>query len=148
MHTRSGLVIAFAAAAIGASACNREKPATPVAETQTATPVQTGNQPMNVTGCLRAGEAANTFVLTTGGTDVATYILIPREGANLRDHVGHQVEVSGVLTAQQQTGSRATTPAPGGATGTTGTPEVSTRTTLNLREIEVNTVKPTGGECR
>ena len=50
--------------------CSREKTA-PVAETQTQTPVRTDNQPVTVSGCLRAGEAAETFVLTSsapGGT--------------------------------------------------------------------------------
>lgn len=150
MHTRSMLAFALtaAAAAAGSTACRQNDPKPPVAETQTATPVQTGNQPMTVAGCLRAGEAADTFVLTTGGTDVATYALVPRENANLRDHVGHQVELSGVLVAQQQVGSRATAPAAGDPTGTSGTPQVSTRTTLNVREIEVNSVRRAGGECR
>jgi len=40
---------------------------------------------MTVTGCLRAGEAADTFVLTTSGTDVATYSLVSRGGVTLAD---------------------------------------------------------------
>lgn len=155
MHRRQPLALAAAIAAalvIPATGCNRGENATPVTDTQTATPVRTANQPMTVTGCLRAGEAADTFVLTTGGTDVATYNLVGREGVNLADHVGHQVEVNGILTAQQETASRAETPAENArkeqATGTSGTPTVATRTNVDIRRLEVNTVRPTGGDCR
>lgn len=146
-HT-SALAVA-AALAIAASGCGRADDTTPVSETQTQSPARVTNQPMAVTGCLKAGEAANTFVLTTGGTDVATYNLVAREGVNLADHVGHQVEVNGVLTAQQETASRAQAPAgTGSATGTTGTPTVATRTEVDIRQFEVNTIRPTGQDCR
>jgi hypothetical protein len=103
---------------------------------------------MTVTGCLRAGEAAETFVLTTSGTDVATYNLVGVEGVNLHDHTGKQVEVNGVLVAQQQTASRAAAPADDKATGTAGTPSVETRTTVDIRQIEVNSIRRTGGDCK
>ena len=140
---------AMAALAIPSYGCNRGESTTPAAETQTQSPTRATNQPMTVTGCLRAGEAADTFVLTTSGTDVATYSLVSRGGVTLADHVGHQVEVNGVLVSQQQTASRAETPAAGDtATGTTGTPTVATRTNVDIRQLEVNTVRPTGQDCR
>lgn len=56
---------------------------------------------------------------------------------------------NGILTAQQQTASRAQTPAAGeGATGTSGTPSVATRTTVDIRQLEVNALHPTGGDCK
>lgn len=151
MHTRQTLAAAAMAAlvVIPSFGCARDEPAPPAAQIQTESPTRVTNQPMTVTGCLRAGEAANTFVLTTGGTDVATYNLAAREGVNLADHVGRQVEVDGVLVAQQETATRAEGPARGEtATGTAGTPTVSTRSELDLRRLEVNGVRPTGQECR
>ncbi len=153
MNTRQRFALAAAVAAalvIPCAGCNRGENTAPVAETQTQSPTRAANQPMTVTGCLRAGEAADTFVLTTSGTDVATYNLVSREGVNLADHVGHQVEVNGILVAQQQTTSRSDARADTDrATGTAGgTPSVATRTTVDIRQFEVNTVRPTGQDCR
>jgi hypothetical protein len=145
----------FTAAALGALVmspsygCSREEPVPPAAETQTESPTRVTNQPMTVTGCLRAGEAADTFVLTSGGTDVATYNLVGREGTNLADHVGRQVEVNGTMVAQQETTTRARGAAGREApTGTAGAPSVSTRAEVDIRQLEVNSVRPTGGDCR
>ena len=66
---------------------------------------------------------------------------------NLRDHIGRQVEVSGILNAQQRIATRSTTdPAPT-ATGTAGTPEVSTTTQLDIKRLDVQRVRPVGDEC-
>ncbi len=152
MNTRRPITLAVAVAAalvIPSYGCNRGESKAPVTETQTQSPERVANQPMTVIGCLRAGEAADTFVLTTSGTDVATYNLIGRDGTNLADHVGNQVEVNGILTAQQQTASRSETPAEGEkAKGTTGTPTVATRTNVDIRQLEVNSIHRTGQECR
>jgi hypothetical protein len=137
-----------AALVVPSVGCNRGEKTAPVSETQTQSPARAANQPTTVTGCLRAGEAADTFVLTTAGTDVATYNLLGREGVNLADHVGHQVEVNGILTAQQQMTSRAQAPADDRATGTSGTPTVATRTNVDIRQLEVNTVRATGQDCK
>jgi hypothetical protein len=71
------------------------------------------------------------------------------DGVNLRDHVGRQIEVQGILNAQQQVASRSTTdPAPN-ATGTScSTPSVSTTTNLKIRRFDVQQVKSVGKECR
>ena len=66
LHTRQGLTALFIAAA-AAGACSREEPAAPVAQAQTQS-VQKPNVPTLVTGCLRAGEATDTFVLTSSQT--------------------------------------------------------------------------------
>jgi hypothetical protein len=140
--------ILIAAAAV--SGCKREQPA-PAAETQTATPVQSANAPMTVTGCLRAGDASDTFVLTaaraTTGEQTATYQLFTDKGVTLADHVGQQVAVTGVLRAQQEVQSRSTTEPAGKPTGTGGTPSVSTTTELEIKQLDVRQVQPAGGKC-
>ena len=66
-----------------AGACNRGEQ-TPGAETQTATPLQKTNAPVTVSGCLRAGDASDTFVLTAARTatseQTATYQLYEYRG--------------------------------------------------------------------
>ena len=141
---------------IAAGACNRGPETTttkPEVQTQTA---QTANMPMTVSGCLKAGEAADTYVLTTarteGSTDAATYQLVGSQTANLREQIGRRVEVSGTLQAQQQiaaTGTAQTKPDKSAerATGTIGTPTVQTRTEIDIKRLSVSSVKPTGEKC-
>jgi hypothetical protein len=137
----------------GATACRRsDRKTVPAAQVQTQSPAQAINQPMTVTGCLRAGEGSDTFVLTTSqrkdGASAATYVLVANEGVNLRDNVGHRVEVNGVLSAQQET-STVTSPAPpqNKPTGTGGTPAIQTQTELDMRRFEVRSVSPLGDRC-
>jgi hypothetical protein len=68
---------------------------------------------------------------------------------NLRDHIGQQVEVSGVVRSEQEMASASPSrpAANDAATGTSGTPTVQTRTQLQVRQLEVNSVKPAGGKC-
>ena len=131
-------------------ACNRGD-RTPPAETQTATPMQSTNTPVTVTGCLRAGDASDTFVLTAARTDTseqtATYQLHEYEGVKLAEHVGQQVQVSGVLRAQQEVSTRSTTQPAGKPTGTSGTPVVSTSTELDIKQLNVTQVRPVGERC-
>lgn len=149
-NTRGRWFCSLAIALAAAGACNRSGQAPP-SETQTATPVQTANMPTTITGCLRAGDASNTFVLTAAraetGQPTATYQLHPVEGVMLAEHVGKQVEVSGVLRAQQEVSSRSTTEPANKATGTTGTPTVSTATELDIKQLTVEKVRSVEGEC-
>jgi hypothetical protein len=139
------------AAAVASPACNRSGKKTTAVEMQAQTPVQQPNQPVTVTGCVKAGEAANTFVLTaarTAGSDqTATYQLRGPQANQLKDQVGHRVEVNGVLTMQQQTESLSTTETDKKAKGTTGTPTVSTQTDVDLRQLDVHSVKPLNDRC-
>jgi hypothetical protein len=132
------------------SACNRTEQ-TPGAETQTATPMQKTNAPVTVTGCLRAGDASDTFVLTAARTPVseqtATYQLHEYEGVKLAEHVGRQVEVSGTLRAQQEVSTQSPTEPAGKPTGTAGTPTVSTSTELDIKQLNVTQVRDVGGHC-
>jgi uncharacterized protein (DUF2141 family) len=106
---------------------------------------------MTLTGCLRSGEASDTYVLTTAQTqdsaETATYHLTAVEGVNLRDHIGQQVEVSGVVRSEQEMASSAPSRETDRATGTAGTPTVQTRTNLQVRQLAVSSVKPAGGKC-
>jgi hypothetical protein len=133
--------------ALGASACARDDKAVPVAESQSQTPVQATNQPVTVTGCLRAGDAEGVFVLTAGGAEGATYHLTGMKDLNLVDHIGRQVEVSGTVRAQQQTTSRAVATPESKATGTMGTPRIETTTELDVKHLDVAAVRPLGERC-
>lgn len=151
MHTRKGIaaLLMASAALVG---CGREEPEVPPAHTtsQTSDPLYT---PTFVTGCLRAGEAANTFVLTTSDAvddrPPATYQLVGGADINLAEHVGSRVEVRGVVRQQTQVATR-TLPQPDDQqpAGTAGTPQVDTRTNLTIRQLDVTELKAVGGECR
>jgi hypothetical protein len=136
---------------LASAGCRGESKTTPAAEATVQTPVTPQNQPMTVTGCLRAGEAADTFVLTTAQTrdsaETATYQLTGAQGVNLRDHVGRQVEVSGVVRSEQEIASASPTTEADRAKGTSGTPTVQTRTNVQIRRLDVSSLKPAGGQC-
>jgi len=105
---------------------------------------------LTVAGCLRAGLAEDTFVVTTA-TDPdsgkpATYQLIGH-AVPLRDYVGQQVNVSGTLRAEEQVATKGTTAVDTPATGTAGTPVVRTNTELDVKELSVNSIAPTGQSC-
>ena len=53
-----------------------------------------GKDGLKVTGCLRTGTEANTFMLTNVGGG-GSYELIAASGVNLAPHVGHKIEVTG-----------------------------------------------------
>jgi hypothetical protein len=106
---------------------------------------------MTVKGCLRAGDASDTFVLTAAktatGDQTATYQLQAMQGVSLAEHVGRQVEVSGVMVAQQEIASRSTTQPANKAAGTSGTPTVSTSTELDIKKLNVQEVRRIEGSC-
>jgi hypothetical protein len=148
MSNGRSIGILFAAAVTAASVgCSREQPAQ-VAESQTQSPVIATNAPATLNGCLRAGEAADTFVLTTSGLQAATYHLVPDEGIDLREHVGREIQVDGVIRTQQQTTATASSPADPNAVGTAGQPAVATRTELDVNRFEVSSVKSVGQGCK
>lgn len=144
--------------ALVAGACNRGQettPATPEVQTQTAQPAT--NMPVTVEGCVKAGDAADTYVLTAaraeGSTDTATYQLVGQQTDQLRDHIGRRVEVSGTVEAQQEIAASQTAKAEPGegnrdrATGTTGTPTVQTKTEIEIKRLSVSAVKPLQDKC-
>ena len=145
-------VAALACAVVTGSACNQQKNATPTAQIQSNSPAQVANSPESVTGCLRAGDAPDTFVLTTSqladGRQPATYQLSGSAGVNLTEHIGERVSVQGVVRAQQES-TTATSGAPANARpqGTAGSPTVSTRTTIDLKRMDVTSISRAEGKC-
>lgn len=149
---RSCVAAAVVAAAAVTGGCNRaEEPETvSTGQSQSAQPA---NQPLTAVGCLKAGEADGTFVLTaartTGSDQTATYQLVGPAGVNLQDHIGQRVEVSGTIQAQQEVASR-TTAVPAEEdrpSGTSGTPTVVTKTEIDIKRVSVAAVKPLGETC-
>jgi hypothetical protein len=149
LRTRSLAVTAVASAALVA-ACASE-PEVPPAESQSAV-TRDVETPTTVTGCLKAGEAANTYVLTTSqtvdGTPPATYHLTGADNVNLQEHVGNRIEASGVVEAQSDIATRGAAQPPDNTQATSGTtPSVQTSTELSIRRMDVSSVRAVGGEC-
>ena len=149
-HTRQAIATLFIIFT-GTAACSREAEVPP-AQVQSQS-VRQADTPTVVTGCLKAGDAANTFVLTTAqtvdGTPAATYQLHGSGGVNLVDHVGKRIEVNGVVREQAQIATREPAQVAGEkATGTAGTPTVQTNTQLSIRQLDVSGVKAAGGDCQ
>lgn len=158
---RTAVVSAVLTVTLSTAACGSAEDTTaPVAETQSESPVVQVNQPVTVSGCVRAGESSNTFVLTVdeeaqpgpGGT--TTYLLgTTAEGPklDLQQHIGQRVEVNGVLRSQQEVAiaTPETPPANTGneATGTAGRPTVQTRTEVEVRRLDLTSVRPLGASC-
>jgi hypothetical protein len=130
---------------VAVSACNRDE-AGPEVQTTTTVPRA---ESISVRGCLKAGLAENTFVLTTSETgpqgDTATYQL-NGPGISFADHVGQQVEVSGTLRAEQQAASTGVDVVDE-PKGTSGTPTVETKTELTVRQMTVESITPSGQRC-
>lgn len=153
LHTRQGIAALFIAAA-ATGACGREEPEAPVAQVQSQS-VQQANMPTLVTGCLKAGEASDTFVLTTAqsvdGTPAATYQLHGNAGVNLVDHIGKRIEITGTVREHAQIATREPARPAGDkddkAAGTAGTPTVQTNTQLSIKQLDVTSVKRAGGDC-
>jgi hypothetical protein len=141
--------VLVAAALVGCSRSDQKN--VPTAEVQTQQPAQAVNKPITLTGCIRAGESSDLFVLTTSATAdgeaPATYQLAGAGGVNLQEQIGNRVEVSGVVRSQQQTESHTSGPAANAPTGTSGAPRVETTTELDIKHLDVSSVKPTGQKC-
>ena len=141
------------AIAVAGVACNKNKQAAP--DAQMSTGLQPRSQPVTVTGCLQKGTIAeNTWVLisdaaaagTTGRAP--TYQLTGAHTDSLGKNVGQRVEVSGIVQAEQEVASNSGTVPENRAKGTSGTPTVQTKTDVDIRRLEVTSVKPTGDRCQ
>ncbi len=140
------------ATGLAVSGCGGSDESTAVSEAQSQT-AQSTNQVVTVAGCLKAGDAENTYVLTAartaGSEDAATYQLEGRAVADLKDRVGERVEVTGTMTAAQEVASRTTAVPEEGErpTGTSGTPQVVTKTEVDIKRMSVTSVKPLAEDC-
>ena len=133
-----------------AGGCARQDDATAPADPTTASEAQPRNQPMTITGCLRAGEAGDTFILTAvateGSQQPGSYELVGNTDS-LGDHIGHRVEVSGTLESEQELATRTQAVEPEQPKGTSGTPTVETKTTVELRRLEIASARLIEGDC-
>lgn len=148
-YTFTGSLMLGATLTLGA--CNRAEKMTPGTEVQTQSAQQAAT-PTSLSGCLKAGEAGDTFVLTTaradGAGDPATYQLVGSKAAGLGEHIGHRVEVTGTVQAQQEVATRSTAQsAQERPAGTSGTPTVQTRAEIEIRRLAVDSVKPLDEKC-
>ena len=131
-------------------ACDRREPAGP--ELQTTDGPQARQDPVTVTGCLNAGVLAeSTFVLTvsesSGGSQAGTYQLSSAQNVNLKDYVGQEVTVNGIVRAQQQIVSQGAPVEERPARGTSGTPTVETKSEVDVKQLQVTSMTPTGKNC-
>jgi hypothetical protein len=121
--------------------------------TQTPPAGQRGGGPRTVTGCLRAGDTAGSFMLTdvqmqagartgdtttgatgtTGGTTAGgrataptSVTLMPASDIDLKPHVGHKIEVTGTMAGGRGRGGDAGATTTGGSTTGTATGTGST----------------------
>jgi hypothetical protein len=152
---RLGALAIAGAVALSGAACSRgsaKADRAPV-ETQSATTAPAAPMTTTVTGCLKAGEGSDTYVLTAaqsaGANATATYNLVGANTGDLRGHVGERVQVSGTVTTESDIASRSTPTREDDkkAQGTSGTPTVQTQTDLQMRQLRVDSVSPQGGKC-
>jgi hypothetical protein len=152
-NSTSPIFAAIILSAAASGACNRQPEKMTTAAESQAQSAKPTNMPMTVAGCVKAGEAPDTFVLTTARaegapTDAATYELVGDQIAGLRDHIGRRAEISGTVQAQQEIASSSTAkPADERATGTSGTPTVQTRAEIEIKRLSVASVKPLDEKC-
>ena len=106
---------------------------------------------LSETGCLT--EANGRFVLTaleTGGVAQTEMYQLVGHDADLSQHIGREVMVTGDAEPAQVAELRETTPStPVGTSGDGAQPQVTTQaqTRLETRKMRVNTITPTGDEC-
>lgn len=144
-----GTVVVAAAIAFTSAACSKDENRAP--ELATRTPEQSLDQPKTIDGCLRPSAAPNTFVLTAsevaGATTTATYQLIPKPGLDLQAYAGQDVHVSGTLRSSQTVATSGEVETAKPAKGAAGSPTVETKTEVEVRKFDVDSVQPTGQRC-
>ena len=96
-------------AALGCASLLAAYPAAQTTETKTKVTAEHA-KPISYTGCVQTGTQTRTYVLqnvipvsktettgTAGTMTTTTYALLPETTVQLQEHVGHKVEVTGVL---------------------------------------------------
>jgi hypothetical protein len=154
----------------------QQPPTSTTGTTGAASDDQSGQKsrgPMTITGCLKAGDTADTFTLTNvkgmgrpagttgetspsttggaattapeGGATAMSVTLTPASDVDLKPHVGHQIEVTG--TPARGAGASSTTA--GGTTtgGTTAGGASPTATSGRARNLNVTKVKMISESC-
>jgi hypothetical protein len=152
------------------NAQNPQNPQNPRQERATAqdtTQRKTSSDEVTVTGCLTASARGDRFVLTpikkdalagemaartTGVAPTYTYELRGGSGTNLRAHIGQQVSVTGVLDRNYEKDTdidrdEQTQAAPARPGDPKPTVETEEKAELELRRLQVKTVKSIGKPC-
>jgi hypothetical protein len=135
---------------------------TPAGQPPAASQPKESMKTVTVTGCLRAGEQPNTFVLnnakwdkggsgssatgtsgtSAGGAYAAAGSTIKLVGApagvQLTEHVGHTVEVTGMVQEKEKSSSPSAAATPGEQTARSAKPEPT---------LDVRTVKMISSSC-
>jgi hypothetical protein len=149
------------------NAQNPQNPRQERAAAQDTTQRKMSSDEVTVTGCLTASARGDRFVLTplkkdplagemtTRTTDVVptyTYELRGGSGTNLRAHIGQQVSVTGVLDRNYEKDTdidrdEETQVAPARPGDPKPTVETEEKAELELRRLQVKTVKSIGKPC-
>ncbi|HWP99757.1 MAG TPA: hypothetical protein VNK92_04745 [Vicinamibacterales bacterium] len=145
----TALALAFAVG-LGAQSSDPQK------QKQKAKPSTAAEKTVTISGCLREGDQPGTYVLanadlsalrtepatgtpagTTGtAATTGTVRLIGTGGVNLKEHVGHRVEITGTVA-----------PAGEQARGTTGTPSAAEAGKEKEPRVNVKSLKHVSNTC-
>jgi hypothetical protein len=144
----TGLLLALAAA--GLPACSNSGGTSKAPDTVTTSGVQPRNDVTTMDGCLRAGVAGG-FVLIATNTDTANPTanveLIGSSGVKLDDYLGQRVEAAGTIVSDQRVAATSGATPEKPANGAAGTPTVSTTEHLDVKRMQVSSIKATGDRC-
>jgi hypothetical protein len=140
---------AFCAAALSAQAPASQAP---------SSQAQDSMKTVTATGCLRAGETPNSFVLSDvkwagkAGTPTATgtagtagsaaaattlHLVGAPAGVQLTEHIGHTIEVSGNLNDKEKSAAGAAASGTGGDQTSRAKPDAKPEQTLNVRTVKM-----------
>jgi hypothetical protein len=144
---------AFCAAALSAQAPASQAP---------SSQAQDSMKTVTATGCLRAGETPNSFVLsdvkwagkagtpttatgtagtagTAGSAAAATTLRLvgAPAGVQLTEHIGHTIEVSGNLNDKEKSAAGAAASGTGGDQTSRAKPDAKPEQTLNVRTVKM-----------
>jgi hypothetical protein len=147
------------------NAQNSQNPQSPQHERGAAQGAPKASDEVTVTGCLTANARGDRFVLTPLKRDplsaemtsrttdaVPTYTYELSGGTNLRAHIGQQVSVTGKLDRGFEQDAevdrdRQTQAAPASPNAPKPTVETEEKAEVELRRLQVNTVKSIGKPC-
>ncbi|MGE3275226.1 MAG: hypothetical protein AB7O67_08940 [Vicinamibacterales bacterium] len=162
--TRKWLLAPALTLPLSLAACGGDAAVPPSAQDDAPTAGETAlqDEPRTVTGCLRGGEEAGTFVVTADANsltsltarsatgELPTYTYVLDTGQDLSSMVGHQVAVTGTVEASddfEHTRSRETEQPT--TEGETVTPTVETERDfdLELRRLAVEDIRSVDDTC-
>ncbi len=135
-----------------------QSPTTTKEQPATQKPSQADDKSAVVRGCLRAGDQTGTYVLsnataTSGGTlkNATVQLVGSPSGMNLKEHVGHTVEATGMLTpgatksgtgttgaepTKPGAGAEPTKPGAGAGTGKPGAASTAATAKLSVKSVK------------